>query len=133
MVIAGHSSDKHNERRWHVAIPAILGSAGLLMCTIYGDNTLLALIALTLANAGILTTFPLFWNLPTAFLGGIAAATGIALINSFGNLAGFLSPYLVGWLKDQTNSINSGMYLLAFSLIVGAVLTLMLPKEIASN
>lgn len=60
--------------------------------------------ALTLGTMGILTTLPLFWSLPTAFLAGTGAAAGIALINSLGNLAGFLSPYAVGWLKDATRA-----------------------------
>ncbi|PRC92414.1 MFS transporter [Solimicrobium silvestre] len=133
MVLIGRSADKNRERRWHVVIPALLGCAGLLLSTIYGHNTLLAMAALTLATIGILTTLPLFWSLPTAFLGGAAAAAGIALINSLGNLAGFVSPYLVGWLKDLTHSTDSGMYLLAASLVIGAVLTLMVPKEMVNK
>ena len=72
-------------------------------------------------------------SLPTAFLGGAAAAAGIALINSLGNLAGFVSPYLVGWLKDLTHSTDTGMYMLAGSLIVGALLTLAVPKEMVNK
>ena len=133
MILIGRSADKHRERRWHVAIPAVLGSVGLLLSTLYGHNTVLAMAALTLATIGILTTLPLFWSLPTAFLGGAAAAAGIALINSLGNLAGFVSPYLVGWLKDLTHSTDTGMYMLAGSLIVGALLTLAVPKEMVNK
>ena len=64
---------------------------------------------------------PLFWSLPTAFLGGIAAAAGIAAINSVGNLAGFVSPYVVGWLKDLTHSTEAGMYAVSAVLVVGAL------------
>ena len=73
---------------------------------------------------GILCTLPLFWSLPTSFLVGAGAAAGIALINSLGNLAGFVSPYMMGWLKDMTKSTDAGMYVLATSLVVGALLTL---------
>ncbi len=78
---------------------------------------------------GILTTLPLFWSLPTAFLAGTGAAAGIAMINSLGNLAGFLSPYLVGWLKQVTASNSSGMYMLSGFLILGALLVLSVPAR----
>ncbi len=95
--------------------------------------TTLALAALTLATAGIMTTLPLFWSLPTAFLAGTGAAAGIAMINSLGNLAGFMSPYLVGWLKEATASTDTGMYMLAGCLIVGAALTLLLPPQMVNK
>jgi MFS-type transporter involved in bile tolerance (Atg22 family) len=133
MILIGHSADSRRERRWHVAIPALLGSIGLILSTVYDHNTLLAMSALTLATIGIITVLPLFWSLPTAFLGGAAAAAGIALINSLGNLAGFVSPYLVGWLKDQTQSTNSGMFVLAASLVLGALLTLSVPKHLVNK
>jgi len=133
MVLVSHSADTRRERRWHVAIPALAGGAGLLLSTMYADNTWLALAALTLATAGIITSLPLFWSLPTAVLGGTAAAAGIALINSLGNLAGFVSPYLVGWLKDATQSTNIGMLALTGSLLLGAVLTLSLPAGLVNE
>jgi nitrate/nitrite transporter NarK len=67
----------------------------------------------------------MFWALPTSFLGGRGAAAGIALINSTGNLAGFVSPSLIGWLKAETHSLNSGLYLVAGSLTLSAILVLM--------
>ncbi|EHP37652.1 major facilitator superfamily transporter [Cupriavidus basilensis OR16] len=97
------------------------------------NNTVLALLGLTLATIGILTTLPLFWSLPTAFLAGTGAAAGIALINSLGNLAGFISPYAVGWLKDLTQSTDSGMYLLAACLMAGAALTLSVPARMVNK
>lgn len=130
MVMMSRSSDTSGERRWHIAIAGILGGAGLIASAIYGNNTVIAMAALTLATAGILTTLPLFWTLPTAFLGGTAAAAGIAMINSIGNLAGFASPYLVGAIKDATHSTANGMYMLAASLFVGALLVLIgIPKN----
>jgi nitrate/nitrite transporter NarK len=91
------------------------------------------MIGLTLATMGILSTLPLFWSLPTAFLVGTGAAAGIALINSIGNLAGFVSPYAVGWLKDQTSSTGAGMYLLAGSMVLGALLTLAVPARLVNK
>ena len=89
--------------------------------------------ALTVANVGICTVLPLFWSLPTAVLGGTAAAAGIALINSVSNLAGFVSPYLVGWLKDTTGSTNSGIYVLAACLCVGALVALAQPARLVNR
>ena len=122
MVLAARHSDRSGERRWHAAVAALAGALGLIVATVYSDNTVIAMAALSVATAGILSTFPIFWSLPTAMLGGAAAAAGIALINSVGNLAGFVSPYLVGAIKDATHSTANGIYLLAASLVAGAVL-----------
>jgi len=122
MVLAARHSDRSGERRWHTAIAALAGALGLVAATVYSDNTVIALAALSVATAGILSTFPIFWSLPTAMLGGAAAAAGIAMINSLGNLAGFAAPYLVGAIRDATGSTASGIYLIAASLAAGALL-----------
>lgn len=129
MIPVGRSADRRREHRWHVAVPALLGSVGLILSTMYADNTWFSMAALTLATVGIITSLPLFWSLPTASLGGIAAAAGIALINSLGNLAGFVSPYLVGWLKEATHGTTWGMLALAGSVLLGALLTLVVPAN----
>ncbi|WP_454056118.1 MFS transporter [Cupriavidus sp. Marseille-Q8015] len=133
MVLFAYSADRRGERRWHIAIPALLGALGLVLSVQWHGNTALAMVALTLATLGILTTLPLFWSLPTAFLAGTGAAAGIALINSLGNLAGFISPYAVGWLKDLTHSTDSGMYLLAACMVVGAALALSVPARMVNQ
>ncbi len=129
MVPAGRRSDRLLERRWHVAIPAVAGGVGLLLSTWVADDTLLAMAAMTLATAGIVTTLPLFWSLPTALLSGTAAAAGLAMINSIGNLAGFVSPYLVGIVTGPTHDTRLGMALLAGSMFIGALLTLAVPAK----
>ena len=133
MLLVGRSADRRRERRWHVAIPGLLGALGLVLSVTWHGDTHLAMAALTLATMGIMCTLPLFWSLPTAFLGGAGAAAGIALINSLGNLAGFVSPYAVGWLKDLTQSTDAGMYMLAVSLVAGAVLTLSVPARMVDR
>ncbi len=133
MVLVARHADATGERRWHIAIPGLLGAVGLIMSIVWRADTTLAMVALTVATMGILTTLPSFWSLPTSFLAGTGAAAGIALINSLGNLAGFVSPFAVGWLKDLTSSTNSGMYLLAGSLVVGALLTLSTPAPKAAK
>ena len=125
MVAAARHSDRSGERRWHVALSAFTGAVALLASIHYANNPALALAALSVATAGILSTFPVFWSIPTAMLGGSAAAAGLAMINSLGNLAGFVSPYLVGAIKDATHSTANGMLLLAASLAAGGVLVLL--------
>ena len=133
MLLIAKNADRLRERRWHVAIPAVVGAIGLLLSVLWADNTLLAMAALTLATACIITTLPLFWSLPTAFLAGTGAAAGIAMINSLGNLAGFASPYAVGWLKQASGTTSSGMFLLAGSLVLGAILTISVPAKLVNK
>lgn len=133
MIAIAYSADRHRERRWHLALPALAGAIGLVLSVLWAQQTTLAMVALSLATLGIMTTLPLFWSLPTAFLAGTGAAAGIALINSLGNLAGFVSPYLVGWLRDTTHSNSSGMYMLAGFLVLGAVLALSVPARLVNR
>ncbi|KIG05538.1 MFS transporter [Caballeronia concitans] len=133
MLLVARSADRRGERRWHIAVPAFVGAIGLVLSVVWAGNTPLAMLGLTLATMGILTTLPLFWSLPTAFLAGTGAAAGIAMINSLGNLAGFLSPYLVGWLKQVTGANSSGMYMLAGFLLLGAVLVLSVPARMVNR
>jgi MFS family permease len=133
MLLVARSADKRGERRWHIAVPAAVGALGLVLSVVWSTNTPLAMLGLTLATMGILTTLPLFWSLPTAFLAGTGAAAGIAMINSLGNLAGFLSPYLVGWLKQVTASNASGMYMLAAFMVLGGLLALSVPARMVNR
>ncbi|MFM0052310.1 MFS transporter [Caballeronia grimmiae] len=133
MVLLGRSSDRSKERRWHVALPAIVGAVGLVASTLVPHNVALAVASLTVATIGILGALCQFWAIPPAFLGGVAAAAGIALINSVGNLAGFVSPYLVGWIKDMTHSTDVGLYCVAASLIVAAAVVLTMPKKVVNR
>lgn len=122
MYLVGRSSDRMQERRWHLAVPAVVGALGLTLSVIYAHNTTLALIALTVAAMGILTCIPQFYTLPPAILSGAAAAMGLAVANSVGSVAGFISPYLLGWVKDLTGSTNIGVIVLAGSMVVGALM-----------
>ncbi|MBV8260104.1 MAG: MFS transporter [Paraburkholderia sp.] len=133
MVLVAKSADHARERRWHIAVPAAIGALGLVLSVAWAHDTTLAMTALTVATMGILTTLPLFWSLPTAWLAGTGAAAGIALINSIGNLAGFLSPYAVGWLKEATAANDSGMYMLAAFMILGGLLALSAPAKLVNR
>jgi len=133
MVLVARSADRTRERRWHVAVPGFAGALGLVLSVVWAKDTTLAMAALTLATMGILTTLPLFWSLPTSFLAGTGAAAGIALINSIGNLAGFLSPYAVGWLKQATSANAAGMYMLAAFMILGGLLAICVPARLVNR
>ena len=133
MLLFARSADKMRERRWHVIVPMLMGSTGLILSVLLSSNHYLSFAALILACMGIVSAIPLFWSLPTAFLVGAGAAAGIAAINSIANLAGFLAPYLVGWLKQLTSSTDSGMYILAAALVIGAAITLMVPAKLVNR
>jgi D-galactonate transporter len=133
MLLFARSADKMRERRWHVVIPMLMGSTGLVLSVLLSGNHYLSFASLILACMGIVTAIPLFWSLPTAFLVGAGAAAGIAAINSIANLAGFLAPYLVGWLKQLTSSTDSGMYLLAAALVIGACIALTVPAKLVNR
>lgn len=129
MVMTSRHSDRTGERRWHIAIPALVGAAALAVSTVVPQTPFWAIVTLTVATMGILTGLAQFWVLPPAFLGGAAAAAGIALINSVGNLAGFASPFIVGWIKDSTGSINIGLYVIAASLVVGGAIVVTIAQR----
>ena len=133
MVLTSWSIAPGQDRRARVAIAAVIGAIGLLVSVVFHDSTLVSMAGLTVATMGIMTTLPLFWSFPTAILGGTAAAAGIAFINSLGNLSGFLGPYAVGYLKDLTQTTDAGMYLLAAFLVLGAVLTVLVPAPLKSQ
>lgn len=122
MVLVGRSADRRRERRWHFMVPAVVGGIGLILSATFSHNTAFAIAALTLAAAGVISSLPLFWTFPPAFLGGAAAAGGIALIGALGNVGGFVSPYAVGFMKDLTHSTDGGMYLLAGCVFMSAIL-----------
>jgi MFS family permease len=124
MVLFGRSSDRMEERHVHFAVASLLGAVGIITSNLFRENTLVAMIGLSIATIGILATFPLFWPMPTAMLGGTAAAAGIAWINSLGNLAGFFGPSIVGWITDWTKRSDYGLYVVAAAMILGAVLVL---------
>jgi len=133
MLLFARSADRRRERRWHAALPLVIGAIGLTLTAWAGTHTALAVVCLSLAAAGLISSTPLFWGLPTAFLTGAAAAAGIAAINSVGNLAGFVSPYVVGWLRDTTHSPEMGLYVIAVVQIVGALMVMSVPKALVSR
>ena len=124
MVLVGWNSDRVGERRWHLVFGAVMGATGLVVAGMFSTSLVIGLAAMSAAMAGSLSNIALFWTLPTAALRGASAAAGIAAVNSIGNLAGFLSPYLIGVAKDATGSATAGLYVIAVFLLIGAGLVI---------
>jgi ACS family tartrate transporter-like MFS transporter len=128
MVLWSRHSDRTGERTWHVILACLVAAIGLVIAG--NSNGMFALIAaLTLVNIGISCAKPPLWSMPTMFLSGAAAASGIATINSIGNLGGFAGPAMIGWIKDATGSYAGGLYFVAGLLVVSAFLTLLLSRS----
>ena len=128
MILIGRSSDITGERRWHYAVCCFIGAAGLLGSASVTNSIPLAVTGLSIAYIGILAGFGIFWSMSTTFLQGSAAVAGIAVINSIANLAGYVSPYVLGVVKDATHSVTLGLVLIAGALIVGGLVTLLMPR-----
>ncbi|WP_244424764.1 MFS transporter [Methylobacterium nodulans] len=128
MLLSAWNSDRTNERRWHLAIAFLVGGVGLSASTFLTGNVPASMVALCIAAAGCYTVSALVWSLPPLFLTGVGAAAGIAVINSFGSLAGFLSPFAIGWIRETTQSTNIGMLAISVFMMVGAVLMFIVPK-----
>ena len=128
MVWYGHHSDAKAERRTHMAVALVIAAAGIAGSTLTGDPTL-TIIAFTIGACGVFAALPLFWTLPTALLSGSAAAAGIAVINSVGNLSGFFGPYAMGWIKDATGSFSGGLLLVAALAVVAMIIVIVLGHD----
>jgi len=129
MIAWTRRSDRTGERVWHVAGPSILGGVALAAAAQLADPRLGAA-ALTLAAVCTYAALPTFWTLPTAFLTGTAAAGGIALVNSIGNLGGFVGPYLLGWLQQTTGAPGAGLLVLASCYVMAGAVTLILGHDV---
>ena len=133
MIWVSHRSDDKRERRWHLSTPGILGALGLALSTAFSHNTALSMLFLTIGAAGVCTTVSQFWNLPGAFLGGAAAAAGIAFVNSVGNISGFVAPYMVGWIKDATGSASPALWVIAASMTIASLLVFRVPAQLVNK
>jgi ACS family tartrate transporter-like MFS transporter len=126
ILLVGWHSDKTHERRWHTALSMLTASLGLLLAVVFGNYPLLSIAMLCVTGAGTAGYLPGFWALPTSFLSGTTAAAAIGLINSFGNLGGFVGPYVVGYLSTRTGSYFGGVLYLSLSAFIAAILILTL-------
>ncbi|MGV7030600.1 MFS transporter [Methylobacterium symbioticum] len=127
MILWARHSDRTGERTWHVVIACLVAALGLMLAG--GASSVAAVIAaLSLVNIGISAAKPPLWAMPTMFLSGSAAAVGIATINSIGNLGGFVGPWVIGWIKDQTGGFTGGLVFVAALLVLSAILSLVVAR-----
>ena len=121
MLVWGWYSDRTGGRCWNLAMASLSGAVGLAVAGLFNDSYW-GLLAMCVASVGQNGTKPCFWPLPSTLMTGSAAAASIAAINSVGNLGGYVGPFIVGWIKDSTNSFEIALYFLAAcSLASGAV------------
>jgi D-galactonate transporter len=133
MILTSAHADRVRERRWHTMIPMLLTAVGLVVTALAIHDTVIAMVGLTLAAAGASTCQSSFWTFPANLLAGAAAAAGIALINSVGNIGGFASTFVVGWMTDLTHSTSASLYLFAGLLVVAALLMLAIPARVINK
>ena len=128
MIWYGKRSDRLLERRSHTAIALIITALGL-MATAITPNPYVRLVALSVASFGAFAVLPVFWSMPTAFLSGAAAAAGVAYINSLANIAGFVGPFVMGWIKDLTGSFDGGLLVIGCICAVSSIASLCIDHD----
>jgi MFS transporter, ACS family, tartrate transporter len=128
MIICGYITDHMHERRWNLFFTCLAAAVGLFVAAML-SNSLWALAGLSLATVGFYGMKTSFWPLPSTFLSGTPAAAAIAAINSLGNFGGLIGPNVVGWLRDTTDSFETGLYFLAGCALVSALVTLVAVHE----
>lgn len=133
MLVLGRTSDRCRERRWHTAVPGLLSAVGVASLAFVLKSPEALLLVSIVAVAGNVIANALFWNLPTAVLSGAAATVGIAFVNAFGQMAGFLGPTVFGKLFTVTGSANAGLYLLAAVLGLGSLGVLLISKRLVNR
>ncbi|WP_264312908.1 MFS transporter [Pseudomonas putida] len=124
MIAVGRSSDHRKERRWHLCVPILMCALGLTLTGLQPQSPLLVMAGLAIAGMGASSALPMFWQLPPAYLAGPILAPGLALISSLGSVAAFVAPYLIGWMRDNTQSASLALYLLSLVIALGALLVL---------
>lgn len=138
-LLIGRSSDMRGERRWHMAFCAAMTACGYLICALFYGQIALLMLGMCLIMTGIIAWMPIFWTIPPRYLSGLAAAAGIALINSLGQLGGIVGPFMVGKVRDLSGSSSlalfmlAGACLLATALIIWAVPSRFYAKEVPAD
>ncbi|HEY1997137.1 MFS transporter [Paraburkholderia sp.] len=128
MIVWARHSDRTEERTWHVVIPCVVACLGFILAG-SATTALMIILALVVVNIGISAAKAPLWAMPSMFLSGAGAAAGIAMINSVGNLGGFVGPFAIGWFKNETGGYAAGLYVVGATLAVSAVVTLLLARQ----
>jgi MFS family permease len=131
MMVLSHHSDKTGERRLHYVLNVTAGAIGLILSGVFAAEPVAAIVFLSIGTLGVIGSMPLFWPLPSAFLAGTAAAAGIGIVNSVGNLGGYVGPNIPIWVKGVSEDRSAALYVIAALLMIGAVLTyFFIPKSL---
>ena len=133
MIVNGAHSDRTGERRWHTAIPLLLASVAMALAGFFANSPILAATCLCLLGVTLYAYLPAFWTHPTARLTASSAAFAIGLINSVGNLGGYVGPMFVGKLKTDSGTYQSGLYFLAGCILIAGLLSTMLTQKTVSK
>ena len=133
MLLIGASSDRRRERRWHIIVPFLIGSAAMASSTFFTDNVFATVVLFAIASAAIIGAVPVFFSLPATFLKGRAAATGFALACSLANIAGLVSNSLMGIAIDLTGSGAGALWFFAGCLILSSLLVIALPAKLVNR
>ena len=132
-LLIGWSSDHFHERRWHSVLPVVIGSILLVFSVVTQGNIYLTMICFSIAAAGMKSYLPAFWALPSLFLTSSAAAGSVGMINSIGNLGGFLGPTVMGYVDKNLGSYTYGLWFLSLTSILSAALIAVLPLRNAPD
>ncbi len=131
MILLSRHSDRTGERRLHYVLTATAGAIGLILSGVFAKQPVLAIVFLSVATFGVIGSMPIFWPMPSAFLAGTAAAAGIGIVNSVGNLGGYVGPNLPVWARRFSTDPSAALYLIAGALLIGAFLTFVfIPKNL---
>ena len=122
MIFISRSSDRTGERRWHYVVNVTAGSAGLVLSAWFSNRPVLAVLFLAIGTLGVIGSMPVFWPVPSTFLAGTAAAAGIGIVNSVGNLGGYVGPNIPVWVRAYSSNPSFSLYVIAGVLLAGAAL-----------
>lgn len=129
MLYIGRSSDKTGERRMHLFICMVMSAIGLALAGIMSSSVVAVIIGLSIACMGANAALPLYWQFPPAFLSAATLSAGLAIISSFGSVASFAAPYMIGWMRDNIADPGMALYVISFMIFVGALMVLSVPAS----
>jgi ACS family tartrate transporter-like MFS transporter len=130
MLLNGWHSDRTGERIWHAAIPRTMAGAAMLLCFFTTGNVWVSVLLLSIATVGFYSAHPGFWPLPNLLLGKREAAASIGLINSFGNLGGFIGPYVIGYISTRFGGFEPALLLLGVCSAASGMMILLLRRAV---
>jgi D-galactonate transporter len=134
MILLSRHSDRTGERRMHYVLNVTAGGIGLILSGVFAAQPVLAILFLSIGTLGVIGSMPLFWPIPSAFLAGTAAAAGIGVVNSVGNLGGYIGPNVPVWVKRCSTDPSAALYMIAAVLFLGALVTfLFIPADLSSK